>query len=35
LLVGEVQQRPLVLGAGENLEQLRVEHHGNSCFCES
>ncbi len=30
LLVGEVEQRPLVLGAGQDLEQLRVEHHGLS-----
>ena len=28
VLVGEVQQRALVLGAGEDLEQFRVERHG-------
>src|SRR5260370_374786 len=26
--VGEVQQRPLVLGAGQDVEQFRVEGHG-------
>ena len=30
VLVGEVQQRSLVLGAGQHLEQQRVQRHGTS-----
>ena len=34
VLVLEVEQRPLVLGAGEDLQQLRVEGHVGSVLLD-